>query len=57
MIGDASRLGSVYVYDYTYDEILDTLFSSGELYYDEFILEGEVESSDDESECNLKKSI
>ena len=35
--------------------ILATIFSREELHYDEFILEGEVEISDDDSECNEKQ--
>ena len=46
------RLGVVYVCDDIHNEIMDTIFSREELYYDEFLLEGEVEISDDESECN-----
>ena len=34
--------------------ILVTIFSRRELHYDELILEGKVESSDDESEFNEK---
>ena len=50
--GDEISLGTVYVFDVTYDEILDTIFSREELNYDELILEGEFESSNDESEFN-----
>ena len=45
-------LGTVYVYDVTQDEILENIFSREELHDDKLILEGEVESSDDKSECN-----
>ena len=38
--GDEISLGTVYVFDVTYDEILDTIFSREELNYDELILEG-----------------
>ena len=31
---------------------METIFSKEQFYYDELILEREVESSDDESECN-----
>ena len=54
MRSDAIILVDVYICDVTHDEILDTIFSRESLHYDEFILEGEVESSDDESECNKK---
>ena len=50
--GDTSMLGAAYVCDVTHDEILETIFSREELHYDELILEGEVESSDDESKFN-----
>ena len=50
--GGVIRLGYVYVCDVTHDEILDTIFSREELHYDKFILRGEVESSDNDSECN-----
>ena len=33
----------------THHEILETIFERKELHYDEFILEGEFESSGDES--------
>ena len=42
----------MYVFDYSHDEILETIFSREDLNYEEFILEGEFEISDDESECN-----
>ena len=45
--GDTMRLGYVYVFDVTHNEILETIFSREELNNDELILEGEVESSDD----------
>ena len=35
-----------------YDEILQTIFAREELNNYEFILEGELEISDDESECD-----
>ena len=41
----------MFFYD-THDEILETIFAAEKLNHNEFILEGEVESSDDESECN-----
>ena len=50
--GDAIRLVSVYVLNVIYDEILETIFLREELHYDELILVGEVESTDDESKCN-----
>ena len=40
MGGDAIRLGSVYICDYTHDEILETIFSRRKLNYDEFVLGG-----------------
>ena len=43
----AIRLGDVYVCDDAHDEILGTMFSRYQLVYDEFIMEGEVDSSDD----------
>ena len=46
------RLCDVYVCDESHDELLETIFSRKELNYDKFILEGEVGSSDNESECN-----
>ena len=49
---DAIRYGAVYVCDGTHDEILETIFSREESRYNELILEGEVESSDDDSEFN-----
>ena len=49
---DAIRLGHFYIFNVTHNEILETIFSRQSLHYDELILEGEVESSDDESECN-----
>ena len=52
--GDLIRLVNVYFCDVTHHEILETIFSREELHRDELILEGEVESSDDESECNEK---
>ena len=51
---DAIRSGAVYVCDVIQDEILETLFSRQELNYRGIILEGEVESSDDESGYNYK---
>ena len=48
--GDATMFGTIYVCDVTNNEILETIFSREELHYDELILEGEVESSDDESD-------
>ena len=42
----------MYICDDAHDEIIETLFAREELNNDEFILEGEVESSDDDSECN-----
>ena len=53
--GDVIRLCVVSVCVNTNDEMLETIFSRQELHYDEFILEGEVESSDDKNECNEKK--
>ena len=52
MRGGSIRLCDFYVCDDTHDEILDNMFSREELYYDELIFEGEVKSSNDESECN-----
>ena len=49
---DEFRLGAVYFFDVTHDEILETIFSREELNYDELVFKVEVESSDDESECN-----
>ena len=49
---DEIGLGAVYVCDITHDAILDTIFSREESRYNELILEGEVESSDDDSEFN-----
>ena len=50
--GDTIRLDDVYVFDDTHNEIIETISSWEELHYDELIPEGEVESSDDESECS-----
>ena len=36
--GGTIRSGAVYVCDVTHDEILETIFSREELYYDELIL-------------------
>ena len=52
MRGDEISLGYVYVYYYIQNEILETIFSREELHYDEWVLEGEVENSDDDNECN-----
>ena len=54
MRGDATRLGAVYVFDDTHNEIIETIFSREELHNNELILGGEVESSDDKSECDKK---
>ena len=51
-IDDAIKLGDVYFCGESHDEIFETIFWRGELNYDEFILEVEVEMSDNESECN-----
>ena len=48
---DTIRFGAVYLCDITHDEILENIFKREELNYNELILEGEVECSDDESEC------
>ena len=56
MRGDANRLGTIYVCDVTHNDIMDTIFSREELHDNELILEGEVESSDYESECNEEKN-
>ena len=52
--GDTIRVGTVYVCDDVHDAILKTIFSREELYYDGLILEGEVEMSDYENDCNEK---
>ena len=40
--GDSIRLVAVYVCDFTHGKIMETIFSRGELHYDEFILEGYI---------------
>ena len=45
-------LGSVYILDNPHGKILETVSSREELNQDEFILDVQVESSDDESEFN-----
>ena len=50
--GDTIRLGDVYIYYVTHDEILETIFLREYLNDKKLILEGEVESTDNESECN-----
>ena len=42
----------MYVCDDAHDEILEIIFTREELNYGKLILEGEIEISDDESECN-----
>ena len=49
---DTIRLGATYVCDNAYYEIQETNFSREELHYNEMILEGEVESGYNKSECN-----
>ena len=51
-MGDEIRLVNVYVCDVTQNETPETIFSRKELNYNELVLEIEIESSDDESECN-----
>ena len=51
-MGDEIRLVNVYVCDVTQNETPETIFSRKELNYNELVLETEIESSDDESECN-----
>ena len=46
------RLGAVYVCGEAHNEVIETIFLKEEFNYDEFILEGEVEISYDESESN-----
>ena len=55
MRGNVIRLCAVYVCDDTHDQILNTIFSREELNYDDFMLEGEVQISGDESECDKNK--
>ena len=45
-------LGALYTCGVAHDEILETIFSREELNYIKLVLEGEVETSYDESECN-----
>ena len=52
--GDVIMLGDEYVCDAIHDKILETVFLREELHYYELILEGSVESIDDDSECNEK---
>ena len=47
----------MYVCDDAHDEIPEKCFSRKELNYNELILEGEVESSDDESEYKEDFSV
>ena len=47
MSGDTIRLGDVYIYYVTHDEIRETIFLREELNDKKLILEGEVESTDD----------
>ena len=42
----------MYVCDDSHDKIMDTIVSSELINHNEFILEGEVEISYDENECN-----
>ena len=55
--GVVTRVGPVYVCDGAHDEIPEKCFSRKELNYNELILEGEVESSDDESEYKEDFSV
>ena len=50
--GDTIRLGDVYIYYVTHDEIRETIFLREQLNDKKLILEGEVKSTDDQSEYN-----
>ena len=52
--GDKIKLGAVYVCNDTHNGILRIIFLKEELHYHKLIFEGEVEISDDDSECNEK---
>ena len=49
---DEIKLGAVYVCYYEHDEILETILQEKNYIMMNLFLEGDVEGSDDESECN-----